>query len=93
MRKLVTIRNTCDGSAAAQLAHAPAVVRVDHVEEQHAAQEVHAAHGVAPDADGADKQDEILESASNTVFGTASASTISRLRNTSQPVASARPRL
>ncbi|SVJ65978.1 Uncharacterised protein [Klebsiella pneumoniae] len=45
---------------AAQLAHAPAVVRVDHVEEQHAAQEVHAAHGVAPDADGADKQDEIL---------------------------------
>ncbi|MDT4853316.1 hypothetical protein FQZ97_875780 [compost metagenome] len=45
---------------AAELAHLAAVVRVDHVEKQHAAQEVRGAHRVAPDADRADQQQEVL---------------------------------
>ncbi|CRM88763.1 hypothetical protein [Pseudomonas sp. 22 E 5] len=44
----------------AQLAHLAAQVRVDHVQEEHAAKEMRSTHRVAPDADGANQENKIL---------------------------------
>ena len=44
----------------AQLAHFAAQVRVDHVQEQHAAKEMRRTHRVAPDTDGANQENKIL---------------------------------
>ncbi|MNP12724.1 hypothetical protein D3C76_1049730 [compost metagenome] len=43
-----------------ELVHLAAQVRVHDVEEDHAADEMGGAHGVAPDADCADQEDEVL---------------------------------
>ncbi|MNZ31413.1 hypothetical protein D3C78_487120 [compost metagenome] len=45
---------------ATELAHLAPQVGVDHVEEQHAAHKVRGTHGIAPDADGADQENEVL---------------------------------
>ncbi|MNC66353.1 hypothetical protein D3C75_1167420 [compost metagenome] len=47
-------------SGAAQLAHLAPQQWVDHVEKQHAAHKVRGTHGIAPDTDGADEENEIL---------------------------------
>jgi hypothetical protein len=44
----------------AQLAHFAPQVRVDHVQEQHAAKEMRSTHRVAPDTDGTNQENKIL---------------------------------
>jgi len=45
---------------AAQFAHLASQHRVDDVEEQHAPHEVRGTHGITPDSDSADEEDEVL---------------------------------